>query len=136
MKTTVKVLVILFALAMNVTNVRADGAPKPVVVKTTKPTPLVGGNPGPKRGRSTVEILNIDILLDQENRSLSFYDPEGRTITYYIYDEDEFEVASGTISFATTEEATVSLEDLEDGIYTLCIECNNTTYEGEFGLEE
>lgn len=135
MKTTVKFLVILFALAMNVTNVRADGAPKPVVVKT-RPVQTVGGNPGPRRGRTTVEILNIDILLDQESRSLSFYDPEGRTITYYIYDEDEFEVASGTISFATTEEATVSLEDLEDGIYTLCIECNNTTYEGEFGLEE
>ena len=75
MKTTVKFLVILFALAMNVTNVRADGDPKPVVVKTTKPTPLVGGNLGPKRGRTTVEILNIDILLDQESRSLSFYDP-------------------------------------------------------------
>lgn len=135
MKTTVKFLVILFALAMNVTNVRADGNPTPVVVKT-RPVQTVGGNPGPKRGRTTVEILNIDILLDQENRSLSFYDPEGRTITYYIYDEDEFEVASGTISFATTEEATVSLEDLEDGIYTLCIECNDITYEGEFGLEE
>ena len=65
MNTTVKFLVILFALAMNVTNVRADGDPKPVVVKNTRTVPTVGGNAGPKRGRTTVEILNIDILLDQ-----------------------------------------------------------------------
>ena len=134
MKTTVKFFVILFALVMQISYVRADG-PTPIVVQSTRTVPTTSGNVGPKRGRTTVEILNIDILLDQENRSLSFFDPEGRTITYYIYDEDEFEVASGTISFATVEEATVSLSGLADGIYLLSIEYDDTTYEGEFGIE-
>lgn len=134
MKTTVKFFVILFALVMQVSNVRADG-PTPVVVQTTRDIPLVGGNVGPRRGRGTVETLDMDIMLDLENRCLNFYDTEGRTITYYIYDEDEFEVASGTISFATVEEATVSLSGLADGIYLLSIEYDDTTYDGEFGIE-
>lgn len=134
MKTTVKFFVILFALVMQVSNVRADG-PKPIVVQTTKDTPSVSGNMGPRRGRGTVETLDMDIMLDLENRCLNFYDTEGRTITYYIYDEDEFEVASGTISFATVEEATVSLSGLADGIYLLSIGYDDTTYDGEFGIE-
>lgn len=135
MKTTVKFFVILFALVMQISYVRADG-PTPIVVQSTRDNvPTVSGNVGPRRGRGTVETLDMDIMLDLENRCLNFYDTEGRTITYYIYDEDEFEVASGTISFATVEEATVSLSGLADGIYLLSIEYDDTTYEGEFGIE-
>lgn len=134
MKTTVKFFVILFALVMQVSNVRAD-EPTPVVVQGTRNVPITGGNPGPRRGRAQVVTLDMDIMLDLENRCLNFYDTEGRTITYYIYDEDEFEVASGTISFATVEEATVSLSGLADGIYLLSIEYDDTTYDGEFGIE-
>ena len=134
MKTTVKFFVILFALVMQVSNVRADG-PRPVVVQSTRDTPTVSGNVGPKRGRATVVTLDMDIMLDLENRCLNFYDAEGRTITYYIYDEDGFEVASGDLSFATVPEAAVSLSGLEDGIYLLSIECGESTYEGEFGIE-
>jgi len=136
MKTTVKFFVILFALAMQVSNVCADDKGTPVTVKNIRNTPTVSGNAGPKRARAQVTTLDIDIYLDLTNRCLNFCDTEGRTITYNIYDEDDFLVASGTISFEVEEEATVSLTNLPDGIYTLSIGCDGITYEGEFGLEE
>ena len=85
MKTTVKFFVILFALVMQVSNVRAD-EPTPVVVQGTRTVPTTSGNVGPRRGRAQVVTLDMDIMLDLENRCLNFYDTEGRTITYYIYD--------------------------------------------------
>lgn len=136
MKTTVKFFVILFALAMQVCSVYADPKGTPVTVKSVRNTPTVSGNAGPRRARAQVTTLDIDIYLDLTERCLNFCDSEGRNITYNIYDEDNFLVASGTISFAVEEEAAVSLANLPDGIYTLCIGCDGNTYEGEFGLEE
>lgn len=136
MKTTVKFFAILFALSMMVCNVYAEPKGKPVTVKTSKDTPKVSGNIGPRRAKAQVTTLDIDIYLDLTERCLNFCDTEGRNITYNIYNEDDFLVANGTISFAVEEEASVSLANLPDGIYTLSIECNGKTYEGEFGLEE
>ena len=139
MKTTVKFFVILFALVMQVCSVYADNKDNkgtPVTVKSTRDTPTVSGNAGPRRARAQVTTLDIDIYLDLTTRCLNFCDPEGRNITYNIYNEDDFLVAGGTISFALEEESTVSLADLPDGIYTLSITCDGKTYEGEFGLEE
>ncbi len=135
MKTTVKFFLILFAFAMQVTNVCADD-PSPIEMKNTRHDPRTNGNAGPRRGRATVTTLDMDVMLDLENRCLNIYDTEGRTITYYITDEDDFEVASGTISFETEEEATISLANLPEGIYTLVIEYNGNTYAGEFGIED
>ena len=85
MKTTVKFFVILFALAMQVCSVYADNKDNkgtPVTVKSTRDTPTVSGNAGPRRARAQVTTLDIDIYLDLTTRCLNFCDPEGRNITY------------------------------------------------------
>lgn len=134
MKTSLKFFVIVFALFIQVSMVCAyEGTP---VYLYSLRTPKIGNNAGPSRAPAKPRPLYIDIFLDEDNRCLNLSDPEGNTITYYIYDEDEQEVASGTISFAEQETAIISLETLGYGLYTLNIVLDGTTYSGDFGLEE
>lgn len=135
MKTTVKLFVILLALVMQAGTVCADGEGTPLTL-TISSGPKAGNINGPRRAPARPRPLYIDIFLNEVERCLSLYDPEGSTITYNIYNEDEDTVACGTISFANQPEATISLDSLEDGIYYLEVVLNGTTYSGEFGLEE
>lgn len=134
MKTTFKLFVILFVLALQATPVCADGNGTPLKL-TLKSGPKVGNNPGPRRAPARPAPLFMDIFLNMEDRTLEFYNPAGSTITYYIYNEDDDEMCGGTISFAQQDEASVSLSSFPDGIYYLEIVANGTTYECEFGLE-
>lgn len=134
MKTSLKFFVIVLALFMQVSIVCAyEGTP---VYLYSLRTPKTGNIAGPRRTAAKPRPLYMDIFLDEDNRCLNLSDPEGNTITYYIYNEDEQVVASGTISFAEQETATISLETLGYGLYTLNIILDDTTYSGDFGLEE
>ena len=136
MKTPVKFLFVLLALCMQATTVFADGDGTPIYLFTPPSNPPIGGNAGPKRAPVRPRPLYIDVFLSEDNSCLNLYDTEGSTITYYIYSEDDEEVATGTISFVGQEEATISLQSLEPGIYYLDIVLDGVTYEGEFGIEE
>lgn len=138
MKTAVKVFAILLALTMQVTNVCADddnGTPV-YLFKTGDGHLPISGNPGPRRAPAAPRPLYIDVMLSEDGSCLSLYDPEGSTITYSITNEDDEEVAEGTISFAGQPNATISLEGLECGFYTLEVVLNGSTYRGGFELEE
>ena len=138
MKTVLKFFVILFALAMQVSPVCADGnnggTPVPLRPKSD-PGPITG-NAGPKRAPAHTQPLCIDVYMSEDGSSLSLYDPQGNTITYTIYNEDEDEITAGTISFVGQPYASISLDSFDYGIYYLEIVLNGVTYEGEFGLEE
>ena len=138
MKTVLKFFVILFALAMQVSPVCADGndggTPIPLCPKNN-PGPITG-NAGPRRAPARPQPLCIDVYLSEDGSSLNLYDPQGNTISYTIYNEDEDEVAAGTISFVGQPNASISLDSFDYGIYYLEIVLNGVTYEGEFGLEE
>ena len=135
MKTTFKLFVILFVLAsLQATPVCADDNGTPLCL-TLKSGPKTGNNPGPRRAPARPTPLYMDIFLNMEDHTLDLYNPAGNTITYYIFNEDDDEMCSGTISFAQQDEATVSLASFPDGIYYLEIVVNGTTYECEFGLE-
>ena len=134
MKTTFKLFVILFVLALQATPVCADGNGTPLT-PTVKSGPKIGNNPKPTRAPARHTPLYIEIFLNMEDRTLEFYNPAGSTITYYIYNEDDDEMCGGTISFAQQDEASVSLSSFPDGIYYLEIVVNGITYECEFGLE-
>ena len=135
MKTILKLSMILLAMMMQATTVFADGnGGKPVRAYTR--TPKVGNNAGPKRAPAKPTLLYIDITLNEDARCLELFDTEGSNITYYIYNEDDDEVAFGEISFENQEEATISLASLEAGLYYLEIIVDGTSYEGEFGLED
>ena len=132
MKTTMKLFVILLTLVMQVSNVCADdNSGSPVFLTKSKNDPIIGGN-APARPRP----LYLEIFLSEDGSSLNLYNPDGNTITYSIINEDDQEVAAGTISFAGQPNASISLETLDYGIYFLQIVANGVTYEGEFGLEE
>ena len=137
MKTVLKFFVILFALAMQVSPVCAeDGNGTPVLLRPKNDPGPITGNMGPRRSPAHYGSLNIDIFLSEDGSSLNFYDPQGNTISYTIYNEDDDEVAAGTVSFLGQPNASISLESFDEGIYYLEIVLNGVTYEGEFGLEE
>lgn len=136
MKKSLKLIVILLAVVMQAVPVCADDNGGTPLQLYSLRTPKVGDNIGPRRAPARPTPLYIDIFLNEEDRALELYDPEGSTITYYIYNEDDDEMCSGTICFAQQEEAVISLASLPDGIYYLEIVLDGTTYEGEFGLEE
>ena len=132
MKTAVKVFAILLALTMQVTNVCADddnGTPV-YLFKTGDGHLPISGNPGPRRAPAAPRPLYIDVMLSEDGSCLSLYDPEGSTITYSITNEDDAEVAEGQPN------ATIALEGLGSGLYTLEVVLNGTTYRGEFEIEE
>lgn len=135
MKTLLKFFVILLALAMQVSPVCADnngGTPLTLKLRTE---PITGGNMGPRRTPAQYGSLSIQVFLSEDGSSLNLYDPQGNTISYTIYNEDDDEVAAGTISFVGQPNASISLESFDEGIYYLEIVLNGVTYEGEFGLE-
>lgn len=137
MKTTMKLFVILLTLVMQVSNVCADdNSGSPVFLTKSKNDPIIGGNAGPRRAPARPRPLYLEIFLSEDGSSLNLYNPDGNTITYSIINEDDQEVAAGTISFAGQPNASISLETLDYGIYFLQIVANDVTYEGEFGLEE
>lgn len=137
MKTVLKFFVILLALAMQVSPVCAeDGNGTPVLLRPKNDPGPITGNAGPRRSPAHYSSLNIDIFLSEDGSSLNLYDPLGNTISYTIYNEDDDEVAAGTISFLGQPNASISLESFDEGIYYLEIVLNGVTYEGEFGLEE
>lgn len=137
MKTTMKLFVILLTLVMQVSNVCADdNSGSPVFLTKSKNDPIIGGNAGPRRAPARPCPLYLEIFLSEDGSSLNLYNPDGNTITYSIINEDDQEVAAGTISFAGQPNASISLETLDYGIYFLQIVANGVTYEGEFGLEE
>lgn len=135
MKTVLKFFVI-FALSMQVVPACAEdgiGTPLTFILKSD---PIIGGNAGPKRAPAHFAPLSIQVFLSEDGSSLNLYDPQGNTISYTIYNEDDDEVAAGTISFVGQPNASISLESFDEGIYYLEIVLNGVTYEGEFGLEE
>ena len=135
MKTTFNLFVILFVLAaLQATPVCADDNGTPLCL-TLKSGPKTNNNVGPRRAPARPTPLYMDLFLNMEDRTLDLYNPAGNTITYYIFNEDDDEMCSGTISFAQQDEASVSLASFPDGIYYLEIVVNGTTYECEFGLE-
>ena len=134
MKTPMKFFVILLTLVMQVSNVCADdNGGSPVLLMRSDP---ITGNVGPRRAPARPRPLYLEIFLSEDGSSLNLYNPDGNTITYSIINEDDQEVAAGTISFAGQPNASISLETLDYGIYFLQIVANGVTYEGEFGLEE
>ena len=135
MKTTLKFFVILLALVMQASAVCAENNATPVYLYSSR-SPKIGNNVGPKKAPARPRLLDMEITLNEEGQCLDLYDTEGSTITYYIYDEDDQEVLSGTISFAAQPNASISLESLGYGLYTLEIVLDGTSYLGEFGIEE
>ena len=136
MKTAMKILAILFALVMQVSYVHAENGTPVYLFKTSTDHPPITSNPGPRRVPAAPRPLYIDITLSEDGSCLNLYDPEGSTISYSITNEDEDVVAAGTISFVGQPYATISLESLDYGLYTLEVVLDGTTYMGEFGLEE
>lgn len=121
---------------MQASPVSADDNGIPLFLYNLKTGPKTNNNAGPRRAPARPTPLYMDIFLNIEERTLEMYDPEGNDITYYIYNENNEEKCSGSISFAGQEEVIVPLESLTTGIYYLKIVLDGTTYEGEFGLEE
>ena len=135
MKTTLKFFVILLALVMQASAVCAEDTGTPVYLYSSR-APKIGNNAGPKKAPARPRLLDMEISLNEESQCLDLYDTEGNTITYYIYDEDGQEVISGVISFAAQPNASISLEGLGYGLYTLEIVLDGTSDIGEFGIEE
>lgn len=136
MKKTLKLFVILLALAMQASPVCADDNGTPLFLYNLKTGPKTNNNAGPRRAPARPTPLYMDIFLNMEEHTLELFDPEGNAITYYIYNENDEEMCGGTISFAGQEEVIISLESLTTGIYYLEIVLDGTSYVGEFGLED
>jgi hypothetical protein len=137
MKTTLKFVVILFAMLMQVSTICADDTfGTHVFMVGIDDFPEIGGIAGPRRAPVRPHVLSIDVYFSEDGSCLNLYDITGSTVTYTIYNEDEEEVGCGTICFIGQPQASISLQSLEPGIYYLDIVQNGVTFEGEFGIEE
>ena len=134
MKTKLTLFAFMLAFCMQTSVVYADDGDMPLFLNA-KTGPKIGGNAGPRRAPARPAYLDMDIYLNEDIRCLKLFSAEPTTITYYIYNWDDEEVADGTLTFTGQAEAVVSLATLPEGIYFLEIVQDGTTYVGEFVLE-
>ena len=133
MKKNFYFVMFMLAIFMQSSTVLAEDTLTPVFLHE-KVDPMVGGNQGPTRSPETNIEPTITAYLSESSDSLLLYSSTEETITYYIYDEDEQEVTSGSLVITEQSGATIYLGLLGEGTYTICIVVDGITFEGEFEL--
>lgn len=135
MRKNIKLLAIIFALAMqSVTMWAATTSMEPVYL-SYRHEPVLGDNPKPSKAPVNYTIP-LSVILDEENQQLLVTALAEGQFTYYIYNEGNEVITQGILNCCNNGEYTIDLGLCYNGEYELVVIYNNHVFRGTFEIYE